>query len=941
MEGLGIQPPLRGRDIELATIRRHLTEISKGTGGVIIIEGSAGLGKTRLIQEAAAAAAELSFHVGRGTAEPDEGMALGPFLRALFEGDSPLADRSALQDLHASPELLFWLLQDIQAIIEEAALKDPLLICIDDLHLGDSSCAAAVRQLPLSLSSLPVAWILAFRPHQGTPQIQSAKTHVIESGAELIRLAPLEREAVALVATDLLGAEPGEALLERAERVKGNPFLLVEFIRGLLDERIVSVDSGRATLIEDRLPFRVSESMRDRLARMSSTAERVATFSSALGRRFSLRDVSEMTGISLTDLVAPVEELIDADIFGEEDGHLAFAHDLVRDAVRGCVLAPLRRALDRQAAGVLLAHGALPVEVATQLAKSADPGDDVAIATLLKAADALGVSDPASAAELARAAIELTPVRHPLRGPLVARRAVSLFAAGMGEEGKRFADSALRSALPPEEEARVRFSLASMFDLSPDVRAENARIGLALSSLPTDLRGSLAAALFHNLVVATRTNEALEIEASARQAAYESTRKACWFAFELPESALHYQLGDFHRALDLLNAAERRGLDSQDDPRERLAHCFRAHYFAALDRYPEALGAVDDGVVAAQRDRQNWALHVFETTRGRQMLQMGRLADALVALDGRFTLASAHLVVGALDAASIVALGKLKIHLGDEQGALRVAEIAKVMLDAASPCARHHATWYLAQLALSQGDVTQAHAWLSTFGNEDRLATFPLFPFDVVDDVEMVRIAAAVADEELAEHTIASADKRAARNPDVPSCAAVAAHARGVWRESLDDLELAGSLYQDGLRPLAYASALEDLGRLKAQSGDKAAGIAVLDQALVIDAQVGATWDAARVRGRLRHLGARRGATATERPKSGWAALTEVELEVATLAAEGGTNRRIAEQLFISPHTVNTHLRHVFEKLTINSRVNLARYVLDGAGKSSRDRHQN
>jgi predicted ATPase len=293
MERVGRQPPLRGRDVELAVIRRHLTEISKGTGSVIVIEGSAGRGKTRLIQEAAATAVELSFRVGRGTAEPDEGpMELGALLRALFEGDPPLADRSALQDLHASPEMLFWLLQDIQAIIEEAALKGPLLICIDDLHWGGTSFAAAVRQLPLSLSSLPVAWILAFRPHQGTPQLQSAKSHVIESGAELIRLAPLEREAVALVAADLLGAEPGEALLERAERVKGNPFLLVEFIRGLLDERIVSVDSGRATLIEDRLPLRVSDSMRDRLARMSSPAERVATFSSARGRRFSLLDVS-------------------------------------------------------------------------------------------------------------------------------------------------------------------------------------------------------------------------------------------------------------------------------------------------------------------------------------------------------------------------------------------------------------------------------------------------------------------------------------------------------------------------------------------------------------------------------------------------------------------------------------------------------------------------
>jgi DNA-binding CsgD family transcriptional regulator len=939
MEGVGTQSPLRGRDVELGAIRRRLTEVSEGIGSVIVIEGSSGLGKTRLLQEAASTAAGLNFRVGRGAAEAHEGpMELGALLRALFDGISPLAPRSALPDFHASPELLFWLLQDIQSIIEEAALRDPLLICIDDLHWGGTSCATAMRQLPASLSSLPVAWIFAFRPNQGTPQLQSAKGHLIESGAELIRLAPLERDAVALVTADLLGAEPGNALLARAERVKGNPFLLVEFIRGLQDERNVSVDSGRATLIEERLPLRVSDRMRERLVRMAPTSERVATFSSALGRRFSLLDISEMTGISLADLVEPVEELVHADIFDEVDGHLAFVHDLVREAVRGCLLAPVRRALDRQAAGVLLAHGALPVEVATQLAESADPGDDMAIATLLKAADALGVTDPESAAELAKAAIELTPVGHSLHGPLVARRAISLFAAGLTEEGTRFADSALRGAIPPDEEARVRLSLASMFDLPPDVRVEHSRTGLALPSIPADLRGLLAASLLHNLVVAGRTNEALQFEPAAREVVHETTSKACWFAFELSEAGVQYQLADFHRALDILSVAQRRGHDGQDNLRERLAHSFRTWIFSALDRYPDAQEALDDGVVAAQRDRQNWALRTLEMTRGRQMLQMGRLADALGALDGRFTLETAHLIVGPTDAPSIVALGKLKIHLGDEQGALEVAEIAKVMLNTTSPCVRHHATWSLALLALSQGDVTQAHAWLSTFGYEERLTTLPLFPFEVVDDVEMMRIAAAVGDEELAEHTIELADKRAALNPDVPSCSAVAAHIKGVWRESLDDLELAVSLFREGPRPLAYASALEDLGRLKAQRGDKADGLALLDEALTIDAQAGATWDVARVRGRLRRLGARQ--KATVRAKSGWAALTEAEMAVATLVAEGGTNREIAEKLFVSPHTVSTHLRHVFEKLAINSRVKLARFVLDSP-KASRNRDQN
>jgi DNA-binding CsgD family transcriptional regulator len=88
---------------------------------------------------------------------------------------------------------------------------------------------------------------------------------------------------------------------------------------------------------------------------------------------------------------------------------------------------------------------------------------------------------------------------------------------------------------------------------------------------------------------------------------------------------------------------------------------------------------------------------------------------------------------------------------------------------------------------------------------------------------------------------------------------------------------------------------------------------------------VGASWDAARIRGRLRQLGVRRRIVVSERPATGWEALTNAEAAVAQLASEGRTNREIAETMFISPHTVNTHLRHIFDKLGVNSRISLTR----------------
>jgi DNA-binding CsgD family transcriptional regulator len=923
------RPPLRGREQELAVIRRKLSQVRAGTGCVVVVEGSAGLGKTRLLDECVSMAGQLSFRVGRGAAEPGRVIELGALFDALFDGDPPLADRRALNDVHASSEFLFWLLQDVQSLIEEAALKNPVLICLDDLHWGGTGLSFAMRQLPVRLSSLPVAWVMAFRPGQGLHQIQQAKAELIESGAELIRLGPLSREAVAQVATDVLGVEADEELLQKAGRVQGNPFLLVEFFRGLQDDLLVSLDSGRATLVEDRLPRRVSDSMRGRLAGMSPASERAATFASGLGRRFSIHDLAAMADMSLTELIDPVNELVQADIFAADGGQLAFRHDLVREAVRGSLLPPVRRAVDRQAADVLLARGALPVEVAVQLVESAEPGDGIAIETALKATQALGVSDPAAAAELAAKALDLTPLRHTLRGPLVAQRVVSLFAAGLAEEGKRFADSALRQTMPSEEEARVRVSVAGMFDLSPEVRSESARAGLALPSLSTDLRAELWAALYHSLSVAGRKEEALDIEPSAREAAYASTSEVCRFAFELPESGLAYQLLDFERALEILLGAERRQLNGLGDASARLAHLLRSWILAALDRYEDALQAIDAGVIAAQRDRQNWALRLFETTRGRQMLQMGNFTEAALALEGRFSRGEAHLIAGALHAPSIVALGTLKIHTGDKSGALEVAEITKIMLQASAPCVRHHAMWYLALLALSQGDPMQAHEWLCSYGHEERLSMYPLYPHEVAYDAERVRIAAAVGDEELAQHGISIARRRASLNPDVPSCAAAAAHAQGIWSESAEDLGRAVSLYRGGPRPLAHASALEDLGRVLAQHGDSASAIAALDEALTISTRVGASWDAARVRGRLRRLGVRRRTVKIDRPKTGWEALTEAEAVVANLAAHGCTNREIADKLFISPHTVHSHVRHVFEKLGINSRVHLTRLAAD------------
>jgi DNA-binding CsgD family transcriptional regulator len=117
------------------------------------------------------------------------------------------------------------------------------------------------------------------------------------------------------------------------------------------------------------------------------------------------------------------------------------------------------------------------------------------------------------------------------------------------------------------------------------------------------------------------------------------------------------------------------------------------------------------------------------------------------------------------------------------------------------------------------------------------------------------------------------------------------------------------------------ASSLEDLGAVLAREGDSDQGTASLDRALVINAEVGASWDAARARSRLRKLGVRRGITSVAQPSTGLGSLTTTERAVAQLAIDGRTDKEIVEKLFISPNTMHTHLRHLYEKLGVNSRL--------------------
>jgi DNA-binding CsgD family transcriptional regulator len=919
-----INSTLRGRDGELALIGEQLGRVRAGSGAVVLLEGAAGLGKSRLLVEVERIARRLSLAVGVGAAEPAESVVeFAPLLRALFDGREPLLARDGLRSLPTGPERRYWMLQDLQSLIERAALERPVLICVDDLQWADPGTVAALGVLPVALASLPVGWVLAARPDQHGTALHAATERLLDNGAEHVVLKSLDRGAVAQVVGDVTGAQPGEALLRLTDRAGGNPFWLVELLSGLHQEQLIRVDSGVATVVATRVPERVRVSMRERLARLSESARQLAVVAASLGRTFSLAELSAMLGVPPGSLLIAVEQLLEAGMLRENEDRLSFQHDLTRDAVRDASARSARRALDRHAADVLLAAGALPIEVATQLATSAEPGDERAVSTLRDAAETLGWSDPGGAADLSRRALELAPATHPLRGPLVAQTTILLHAAARSTEAKAFADEHLRTALPTDQESEVCLSIASMFALGPDERAAANRRALALSDLSPRDRARHLARLVYNLVQAGRQDDAEALLAEVREEIGAHADSSSLAIVEHVDSLLLSRAGHFDRAFEVHRTALREGFGPGEETRQRVASLWLSDLLGMLDRFEESMEVASQGIASAQRDRQAWALDYFETWRGRQLFLLGRLGDAAATLESRFQPGQSTPIVAGLYAAGAGTLGRIAIHTDDERTKRFTAAIAREMIETGAPGDQRHGAWLLALQAMAEGDPDRAGQWISERGR----TILPLHPIDVTDEPHLVRIGLACGNAKLAADAFTLAERRAQRSPQVSSVAASAAHARGLLRQDTADLARAVQLFEASPRPLALASALEDLGAASLRQHARADGVDALGRALNLYAGAGASWDARRVRARLRALGVRRRAVATERPTRGWAALTESELTVVRLVSEGLTNRETAERLFVSPHTVNSHLRHAFTKLGVNSRVEMTRLL--------------
>jgi predicted ATPase len=257
--------------------------------------------------------------------------------------------------------------------LEELASAGPVLVTVDDVQWADPAAVPAFRSMPRLLASYPLSWILtmARSPHASNAELLFDLLE--RDGATRMTLGPLDHEAPVALISDVLGAVPDAKLIELAASASGNPFILTEAFRGLLDENAVTVCGGQASLASALVPRRVQALARDRLKGLSVRTREFTQTASILGSSFRLEDVAEILSDSPGALLAAVNEALSAHLLVATADGLAFQHEFVRRAVAQMLPEPIQQALHWQFGQMLLARGGSAVPAADHLLSGPAP----------------------------------------------------------------------------------------------------------------------------------------------------------------------------------------------------------------------------------------------------------------------------------------------------------------------------------------------------------------------------------------------------------------------------------------------------------------------------------------------------------------------------------------------------------------------------------------
>lgn len=896
---------LAGRDDALAAAESALRRASAtGRGSLIVVSGEPGIGKSAVLNAVDDRARGSGFRVGIGKAEQGDQIAAGaPMLVSLRSGVQPLlADDTfaALAPLYDKP---LWLVDRISVLLGELAARSPTLIAIDDVQWADRLTRFALRILPSRLADSPLVWLLTSRPLPAEPLSE------ILAGAQdavmvtRIPLAPLALTDIETLAADRLGAELSTQTRSLLAGVGGNPFFAVQVIDGLARR------TERGESLRD-LYTELSLGVRTRLAGLSASAAALTRLTTVWGRSLDVADAVELLGgVSHTEVRASAQEAAANGLLAVFDDAVSFPHDLIRDAVYADIDGDDRRRLHRECARHIVGHGGSSLAAAVHLRAGAERDDEDAVMALLDAAHECRVSMPEQAAELAHQALQLTSPRSELWLRAGERTVETLVNVQRERDALSLADELSAAAKDPDTRARIQVQAcrALWYVGNTPAMERRAHREAELDGISAELCARLHSA---EALAASRNHPAAQSEAWARNALQDSRRH-------------HDHHGQLMSLVALIETARNEGrhavaLQRFADLRELSATSYQAEEIRTLqhlDRYDDAQALLNR--IAEIGDRNYVHLPSILYAQMWQDHDLGRL-----------------------DAAETGA-GKL-LQLADETGNSGFWLNATMVLSAVAACrgdvaraaevlapARERARTDAESLRMkvmhgmftaATGDIEEGLSILRPLINDSGDTRDP-WQWSAPWMRVLARLGLVAGDAQFAGRAARVADLAAQRNPGIATFAGTAQQIHGLLDDDVALLGGAVTTLRRSPRPLLLADALTDFGAALLTRDRPEDGVAVLVEARDIYDRVGAVGGSHSIARLLPRP--HTGRSVQPRPQSGWSALTPTELRVVDLIVRGHTNRSAAQDLGVSAHTVNTHLRAVFRKLQVRSRVQL------------------
>jgi DNA-binding NarL/FixJ family response regulator/tetratricopeptide (TPR) repeat protein len=958
---------LVGRSPELASLDHVLAELDRGLPAAVEVVGEPGIGKTRLLAELSVRADARQQLVLSGSAsELERDLPFWVFVDALDEyvqGLEPHRLHSMDRDVRTELARVFPSVSALGSDGDGAALQHeryrahravrellellgatkPLVLVLDDLHWADAGSVELLGALLHRPPAAAVLMTLAVRPGR-VPERLSAALERARRAETLTRieLATLTRGEAREFLGDAFDDAAATALYEESG---GNPFYLEQLARSLDRGPPASPAVGEISLAGIEVPPPVAAALTQELDLLSDEARSVLEGAAVAGDPFEPELAAAAAATTEMTAMAGLDELLQFDLVRHTDvpRRFRFRHPLVRRAVYETTPGGWRLGAHERSAEALAARGAPAAVRAHHVERSARQGDATAVAILREAGEATANRAPASAARWFAAALRLVPEDAPPeeRVELLLARAGSLAAIG------QFSDShaALLDSieLVPEEsvalQVRLATACAGVEHLLGRHEQAHARLVSTLEALEDPASPEAVALLIE---LATDGFYRMEYEAMHEWAA--RALSAARPLGDQPLTAAALAAVAYAGALTgaITEAQTHRSeaaalVDAMPDDELALRLDAAVNLAAAeidLELLAEAEAHAERGLAVGRATGQSalvplliLALGWVRRLRG-QLAQAGELFEG--AVEGARLSGNAQSLAGNLLNVSLTALAA-----GDVETALTAAEesvdltrrLDQSLMSASAGLA-------LAAALLESGDPERAVDVLAEPSGGDELPLIPgAWRANWLELLTRCWLAFGRLDE--AKHSAARAEECAAAR-GLGLATAMADRAAAAVALETGDPDLAAS------RALASAAAADDVGapveaalsralagRALTQAGRPEPAAAELQRAAAQFDACGALRYRDRAEQELRSLGhhIHRRTRAGSARGDGVESLTERELQVARLVVDRKTNPEIAAELFVSRKTVETHLRNIFRKLDVSSRVEVARAV--------------